>query len=216
MTSSPRPLPARVALGLLASLFAAAAFVADGPAGMLIALALLALAISATALIAGHARWAFVPNRARATGLAAVAIALLLTGGALLPAKPISRLAAVPSAAGPAQGVTESLTTVTSIPVATTTVATTTVIATTPPRTTTTTTTTTSRPKPTTTTRPAETQPVTAPATKPGCDASYPTLCLPGTGPDLDCKQIPQRRFPVRPPDRHRFDDNGDGVGCER
>ncbi|MFN8514263.1 MAG: excalibur calcium-binding domain-containing protein [Chloroflexia bacterium] len=43
----------------------------------------------------------------------------------------------------------------------------------------------------------------------------YPTLCLPGS-PDLDCADIPQRNFPVKPPDPHRLDGDGDGVGCER
>jgi micrococcal nuclease len=46
------------------------------------------------------------------------------------------------------------------------------------------------------------------------CHPSYPTVCLPYP-PDLDCGDIPHRRFPVRPPDPHRFDADGDGVGCE-
>jgi micrococcal nuclease len=48
------------------------------------------------------------------------------------------------------------------------------------------------------------------------CDASYPTVCIPPSPPDLDCGDIPHRRFAVRPPDPHRFDGEGDGVGCER
>ena len=47
------------------------------------------------------------------------------------------------------------------------------------------------------------------------CDPSYPTLCIPVGAPDLDCGDIPDRRFPVQPPDPHRFDGNHDGVGCE-
>lgn len=47
------------------------------------------------------------------------------------------------------------------------------------------------------------------------CHPSYPTLCLPGS-PDLDCADIPQKNFPVEPPDPHRLDGDGDGVGCER
>jgi len=47
------------------------------------------------------------------------------------------------------------------------------------------------------------------------CHPSYPTLCLPGS-PDLDCADIPQKNFPVKPPDPHRLDGDGDGVGCER
>lgn len=46
------------------------------------------------------------------------------------------------------------------------------------------------------------------------CHPSYPTLCLPGS-PDLDCKDIPQRNFPVLPPDPHGFDGDKDGIGCE-
>jgi micrococcal nuclease len=47
-----------------------------------------------------------------------------------------------------------------------------------------------------------------------GCDSSYPTVCIapgPPAGPDLDCADVPFRRFPVR-----RFDGGGDGIGCER
>jgi micrococcal nuclease len=48
------------------------------------------------------------------------------------------------------------------------------------------------------------------------CDPSYPSLCIPIGAPDLDCPDIPHRRFEVRPPDPHRFDGDHDGVGCER
>jgi endonuclease YncB( thermonuclease family) len=50
---------------------------------------------------------------------------------------------------------------------------------------------------------------------EPGCDPSYPTLCIPPPPPDLDCGDIPYRRFTVLPPDPHGFDGNGDGIGCE-
>lgn len=50
---------------------------------------------------------------------------------------------------------------------------------------------------------------------RPGCLAAYPTLCVPPTGPDLDCRDIPAERFKVRAPDPYHFDGNGDGVGCE-
>jgi hypothetical protein len=33
--------------------------------------------------------------------------------------------------------------------------------------------------------------------------------------PDLDCKDIPYKRFTVLPPDPHNFDREGDGLGCE-
>ena len=48
------------------------------------------------------------------------------------------------------------------------------------------------------------------------CDPSYPTVCILPPPPDLDCRDIPNRNFPVRPPDPHHFDGEGDGFGCER
>lgn len=62
----------------------------------------------------------------------------------------------------------------------------------------------------------------TAPAPKSGpgagsCDPSYPDVCIPPieiTG-DLDCGQIAFTRFTVLPPDRHGFDRDQDGIGCE-
>lgn len=49
-----------------------------------------------------------------------------------------------------------------------------------------------------------------------GCDPAYPTVCIPPPPPDLDCADIDARRFEVLPPDPHRFDGGGDGLGCER
>ncbi|MGC9524827.1 MAG: excalibur calcium-binding domain-containing protein, partial [Limnospira sp.] len=57
--------------------------------------------------------------------------------------------------------------------------------------------------------------PATVPPTQNRCDPSYPSLCIPPNSPDLDCGDIPQRNFPVRRPDPHRFDRDGDGIGCE-
>ena len=57
---------------------------------------------------------------------------------------------------------------------------------------------------------PAKTNP-----TKNSCDPSYPDFCIPSPPPDLDCKDIPQKRFTVLQPDPHRFDGNKDGIGCE-
>lgn len=54
----------------------------------------------------------------------------------------------------------------------------------------------------------------TSPATS--CDPSYPDFCIPPLPPDLDCKDIPQKNFKVLPPDPHKFDRDGDGIGCER
>lgn len=47
------------------------------------------------------------------------------------------------------------------------------------------------------------------------CDPSYPDFCLAPGIPDLDCKDIPHRRFRVLQPDPHRFDGDKDGIGCE-
>lgn len=63
---------------------------------------------------------------------------------------------------------------------------------------------------PTATARPPTPQPA------PECHPSYPDVCIPPPPPDLDCSDIPYRRFRVLPPDPHRFDGDGDGIGCER
>ena len=47
------------------------------------------------------------------------------------------------------------------------------------------------------------------------CDPAYPDVCIPSPPPDLDCPEIPYRNFRVLPPDPHRFDGDGDGIGCE-
>jgi hypothetical protein len=47
------------------------------------------------------------------------------------------------------------------------------------------------------------------------CHPSYPTVCIPPPPPDLDCPDIPFRRFAVVGSDPHRFDADHDGVGCE-
>lgn len=47
------------------------------------------------------------------------------------------------------------------------------------------------------------------------CDPSYPTVCIPSPPPDLNCTDIPYRRFRVVGDDPHNFDSDGDGVGCE-
>ena len=47
------------------------------------------------------------------------------------------------------------------------------------------------------------------------CDPSYPGVCIAPAPPDLDCGDIPFKRFQVVPPDPHGFDRDQDGVGCE-
>jgi len=55
-----------------------------------------------------------------------------------------------------------------------------------------------------------------APAVTADCHPSYPDVCIPSPPPDLDCTQIPFRRFRVVGSDPHRFDGDHDGVGCEK
>lgn len=63
--------------------------------------------------------------------------------------------------------------------------------------------------------------PPASPSTTPGptlgsgCDPAYPGVCIPPPPPDLDCGQITFRNFVVLAPDPHRFDGDGDGIGCE-
>lgn len=47
------------------------------------------------------------------------------------------------------------------------------------------------------------------------CDPAYPGVCIPPPPPDLDCQDVPYRRFTVLAPDPHRFDGDHDGIGCE-
>src|SRR5262249_19393000 len=50
------------------------------------------------------------------------------------------------------------------------------------------------------------------------CDPSSPNCCLPPPPPDLNCNSPViegRRNFHVRPPDPHRLDQNGNGIGCE-
>lgn len=57
--------------------------------------------------------------------------------------------------------------------------------------------------------------PPTAPPQPSNCDPAYPTVCIPPPPPDLDCGDIPYRRFTVLSPDPHGFDRDNDGIGCE-
>jgi micrococcal nuclease len=47
------------------------------------------------------------------------------------------------------------------------------------------------------------------------CDPSYPDFCIPPPPPDLDCADVPRKRFRVVGADPHRFDGDGDAIGCE-
>ena len=69
---------------------------------------------------------------------------------------------------------------------------------------------------PTTTTPPPIQPAIPQGPDRTGCDPSYPTVCIPPPPPDLDCGDIPYRRFQVLPPDPHNFDGGSkNGIGCE-
>lgn len=63
----------------------------------------------------------------------------------------------------------------------------------------------------------ATSSPTTAGPTQqpPGCDHSYPAICVPYPPPDLDCGDIAYTNFQVVAPDDHHFDTDHDGIGCE-
>lgn len=65
------------------------------------------------------------------------------------------------------------------------------------------------------TTQPAATPNPPSAVGRPGCDPSYPSVCIPPSPPDLDCADVPYRRFAVVGADPHRFDSDRDGIGCE-
>ena len=54
-----------------------------------------------------------------------------------------------------------------------------------------------------------------APVVRGTCEPSYPDVCIAPGPPDLDCPDIAYRRFRVNAPDPHRFDADGDHIGCE-
>ncbi|MEM8602465.1 MAG: thermonuclease family protein [Cyanobacteria bacterium P01_H01_bin.121] len=47
------------------------------------------------------------------------------------------------------------------------------------------------------------------------CDPSYPDICIAPASPQLSCRDIEYRDFRVTGADRHRFDGNKNGIGCE-
>lgn len=81
----------------------------------------------------------------------------------------------------------------------------------------------TATPAPTATAAPTAAPPPAATAAPPpaqNCDPSYPSVCIPpvSVAGDLNCsgvRDVGHRNFVVLPPDPHRFDRDGDGIGCE-
>jgi len=70
-------------------------------------------------------------------------------------------------------------------------------------------------PKPSVTTRRPSPARTTTQPPQTSCDPAYPTVCIRPAPPDLDCGDIPYRKFTVLAPDPHRFDADDDGIGCE-
>lgn len=60
----------------------------------------------------------------------------------------------------------------------------------------------------------ARATPTPAPSPRSGCDPNYAGACVPVTSRDLDCDDI-RREVRVIGTDRHRFDSDGNGWGCE-
>jgi len=58
-------------------------------------------------------------------------------------------------------------------------------------------------------------EPFASPGASGTCDPAYPTVCIAPPPPDLDCGDIPFRRFEVLAPDPHHFDGDHNGIGCE-
>ena len=69
----------------------------------------------------------------------------------------------------------------------------------------------TASPTPTITAAP---EPTMSPTPIPERHPSYPRDCIPPPPPDLDCDDIAEKNFDVRPPDPHRLDGDKDGIGC--
>ena len=65
---------------------------------------------------------------------------------------------------------------------------------------------------------PATPPPTMAIAGATACDPSYPDVCIPVQGADLDCDDIPFSNFRVLSPDPHNFDSprDADLIGCEK
>lgn len=62
--------------------------------------------------------------------------------------------------------------------------------------------------------REKNTQPATTQTQVQSCDHSYPDICIPPNAADLDCHDIPYRRFRVNQPHPHGFD--RDEIGYEQ
>ena len=63
--------------------------------------------------------------------------------------------------------------------------------------------------------QPTATHAIQPTSARSNCDPSYPSVCIPRYPPDLDCGEIPFRRFRVVGSDPHGFDRDRDGIGCE-
>lgn len=62
---------------------------------------------------------------------------------------------------------------------------------------------------------PASLDPVRLVTGRADCDVSYPNVCISPPPPVLDCSDLEVASFKVFGADPHRFDVDGDGLGCE-
>ncbi|WP_310270321.1 thermonuclease family protein [Haloactinomyces albus] len=61
----------------------------------------------------------------------------------------------------------------------------------------------------------SEAEPEPQPEPRSKTDSGAGAYLFPPPPPDKDCSQVSANNFRVRPGDPHRFDSNGDGIGCE-
>lgn len=62
---------------------------------------------------------------------------------------------------------------------------------------------------------PASLDPMRLVSDRADCDPSYPTVCISPPPPVLDCSDLEVSAFKVFGNDPHRFDVDGDAIGCE-
>lgn len=56
---------------------------------------------------------------------------------------------------------------------------------------------------------------VATPQARPACDPNYTGACVPPYPPDVNCAQIPVKRFRSIGADPHGLDSDHDGIACE-
>lgn len=181
---------------------------AGGLSAFLVMLALPLIVVGLVAVIAGRLRWAWIANRPVGAGtLAAGFVVLILAGGVAAPTDPADPATAeATTSTTPPTTRSEATTTATTVPSTSSTTVPPPPVVPLPV---------TQPPQPPVVPKPAPPPPPTTEEPRSNCDPSYPTVCIPPPPPDLNCDDVPHRRFVVLAPDPHGFDGNNDGIGCE-